>query len=121
MALSPVLSLMESTSQKLGYQGMGPINKSSLPFYIGRAKNKATGRMATLKRPQFFIDPSNPEANITKSWVDTTYKWNAFLRSAQHSLNTMKTRWGTKRKTIDRKYTLPNLRKMQLMQTANQL
>jgi len=54
----PLLSDINKGLTKIGFNGMGPVSKKSLGYYIGRWYDKETARIRTLLKPKMDFNPT---------------------------------------------------------------
>lgn len=103
----------------MGFAHMGPVSQKGLPLYLGRYKDRKTGRLKLISPPNYLYNWKNWNSVFDHGVIDLAYKWNQFVRSADHIVMTLKKKavWAKYIAAKSKKYTLSALRRSQLLKT----
>lgn len=103
----------------MGFANMGPISQKGLPLYLGRYKDRKTGRLKLISPPNYLYNWREWSSVFDHGVIDLAYKWNQFVRSADRVVMILKKKgiWEKYIAARAKKYTLSALRRSQLLKT----
>lgn len=69
---------------------MGSVSQDGLPLFVGRYKDPKTGKIKTMKKQSYLVNPTNWKSKFDKGVLNMAYKWNQFVRAQQAVTNSIK-------------------------------